>query len=65
MALLEYADRITADASSSARADIDRLREKGLSDEEILQAAAIAGCTNYMNRIAHTLGVELESSAKK
>ena len=65
MALLEYADRITVDAASSSRTQIGHLREQGLSDDEILQAAAIAGCTNYMNRIALTLGVELESPAKK
>lgn len=36
------------------------LRERGLSDEEILQAAAIASYFNYINRVSDALGVALE-----
>lgn len=60
MALLEFAEKITTAAASSSEADIIRLRELGMSDDEILQAAAIAGCTNYMNRVALALGVRFE-----
>lgn len=40
--------------------EIQSLRERGLSDEEILHAATVASYFNYINRIADALGVELE-----
>ncbi len=60
-AILEYAERITRDAASLTQANITRLRERGLSDEEILHAATIASYFNYINRISDALGVELEA----
>lgn len=63
LAILEYAERITRDAASLTQANITRLRERGLSDEEILHAAAVASYFNYINRISDALGVEPESEA--
>ena len=60
MAILDYAERITRDAASIRRAHIQGLREAGLSNEEILHAAAIASYFNYINRVSDALGVELE-----
>ncbi len=61
LAILEYAEGITRDAAALTQANITRLRERGLSDEEILHAAAVASYFNYINRISDALGVELES----
>ncbi|MCZ7624604.1 MAG: peroxidase [Candidatus Methylomirabilota bacterium] len=61
MALLEYTERITRDAASMTRTEIQRLREKGVSDEEILHTVEIASYFNYINRVTDALGVELES----
>lgn len=60
LAILEYAERITRDAASIAEAQIQGLREHGISDEEILHATEIASYFNYINRISDALGVELE-----
>ncbi len=60
MAILHYAERITRDAASITPAEIQGLREKGLTDEEILHAVAIASYFNYINRVSDALGVELE-----
>ncbi len=60
VAILDYAERITQNAPSIRRAHIQRLREVGLSDDEILHAAAIASYFNYINRVSDALGVELE-----
>jgi uncharacterized peroxidase-related enzyme len=60
LAILEYAERITRDAASITKDEIQSLRERGLSDEEILHAATVACYFNYINRIADALGVELE-----
>ena len=57
---MDYAERITRDAASIRRAHIQGLREVGLSDEEILHAAAVASYFNYINRVSDALGVELE-----
>ncbi len=61
MAILEYAERITRDAASMTRDDLRGLRERGVTDEGILHAAAIASYFNYINRISDALGVELEA----
>jgi len=42
--------------------DTHRLREVGLSDEAILEAAEVAAWFNYVNRLADALGVELEAN---
>lgn len=60
LAILDYAEHITRDAASITKNEVQRLRERGLSDEEILHAAAIASYFNYINRISDALGVELE-----
>ena len=62
MAILEYAERITQDAASVTQAEIQRLRGRGLSDDEILHAAAIASYFNYITRVSDALGVELEEA---
>lgn len=44
-----------------ARADVERLRDYGLSDRDIVDANQVVAYFNYVNRIADGLGVELES----
>lgn len=62
LTILEYAERISCDPASITQAEIQRLREQGLSDETILHAAAIASYFNYINRVSDALGVELEEA---
>jgi alkylhydroperoxidase family enzyme len=42
------------------RADVDRLREHGLSDEAILHAVEVIAYFAFVNRLADGLGVQLE-----
>ena len=42
------------------KADVDRLREVGLSDRAITDATQVIAYFNYINRIAEGLGVDLE-----
>jgi alkylhydroperoxidase family enzyme len=42
------------------RERVDRLREAGLSDAAIVEAAEVIAYFNYINRIAEGLGVDLE-----
>ena len=44
-----------------APGDIDALRQDGFDDRAIHDAVQVIGYFNYINRIAHGLGVEPES----
>ena len=44
-----------------ARSDLDPLRAAGLDDRAIVDANQVVAYFNYVNRIAHGLGVELEA----
>jgi uncharacterized peroxidase-related enzyme len=59
-AMLDYAIKITRDATKVGRADHDRLRENGFDDKGILQITLIAAWFNYINRVADALGVGRE-----
>jgi hypothetical protein len=45
-------------------ADVDRLREQGLSDAQITVATEVVSYFNYINRIADGLGVDDEDWMK-
>ena len=60
MAILEYAEKLTLTPPEMEKADIDRLREAGLSDAEVLDVCQVTAYFNYVNRLADGLGVELE-----
>jgi uncharacterized peroxidase-related enzyme len=59
-ALCEYAEKLTLSPSEMERADVEALRSVGLSDEQILNAAATCSYFNFINRMADGLGVDLE-----
>lgn len=59
-ALLDHAVRLTQEPSATLAADVERLREVGWTDEEILTATHIVGFFNYYVRLAEGLGVEPE-----
>ena len=44
-----------------AQDDIRELRRRGFDNEEILDIVQIVAYFNYINRVAHALGVEPES----
>src|SRR5689334_14797159 len=58
--LLDAAVALTCEPAERTRADVERLREYGFSDEAIVRATAIAAYYNFSNRLACALGVELE-----
>lgn len=61
-ALIDYAVALTTSPATVNENDIERLREAGLDDTAIHDAAAVAAYFNFVNRIALGLGVELEPS---
>ena len=59
--MLDYVERLTIDPSSVDEADIQRLRDAGFSDRDILDICEVTSYYAYVNRIADGLGVSLES----
>ena len=58
-AMLDYATKLTQDPAAMAETDITKLRELGLSDEQILSVVLITCEYNFMTRLADGLGVEV------
>ncbi|HUY31428.1 MAG TPA: hypothetical protein VMV69_01505 [Pirellulales bacterium] len=58
--MLEYAVKLTKDATKISREDHEKLRAVGFDDRGILQVTLIAAWFNYINRVADALGVGRE-----
>ncbi len=59
-AMLDYATKLTKDATRITPRDHERLRSVGFDDRGILQITLIASWFNYINRVADALGVGRE-----
>lgn len=55
--MLDFAIRITEDATQIRKDDLDGLRSVGFDDVAILQITLIASWFNYINRVADALGI--------
>ena len=55
--MLSYVEKLTLDATTVSRDDIEALRAVGFDDTGILQINLIASWFNYINRVADGLGV--------
>ena len=61
LALCKMAAKITHHHHKMTPDDLDSLREHGFDDRAIHDAVQVIAYFNYINRVAHTLGVEPES----
>ena len=59
-AMLDYATKLTRDATRVTPKDHEHLRAVGFDDRGILQITLIASWFNYINRVADALGVGRE-----
>lgn len=59
-AMLDYATKLTQNATRVSPKDHERLRAVGFDDRGILQITLIASWFNYINRVADALGVGRE-----
>ena len=55
-ALLDFAVELTHNSFEMTPGDLEPLREVGLSDEAIFEAAQVAAMFNFTNRLANALG---------
>ena len=59
-AMLDYATKLTRNATQITPKDHERLRAVGFDDRGILQITLIAAWFNYITRVADALGVGRE-----
>lgn len=59
--ILDYAEKITTQPASITKDDIAKLTDNGFSQEAIHDIAQVVSYFNYVNRIADSLGIELEN----
>lgn len=59
-ALADYALGLTRAPATGRREAVEALRSAGFDDGAILHATEVASYFNYVNRLVHGLGVELE-----
>lgn len=57
--MLDFATKLTREPTAMQRADVQGLRDLGLSDEQILSVVLITSLFNFMTRLADGLGVEV------
>ena len=55
--LLRYAEKLTTRVAQMERRDVERLRDAGCSDGEILEVNQVVAYFNYSNRLLNGLGV--------
>ncbi len=60
LAGLEYVEKLTTDAAAVSAGDIDKLREAGFDDGEILEINQVAAYFAYANRMVLGLGINTE-----
>jgi uncharacterized peroxidase-related enzyme len=61
VAIMDYAEKVADDASGVTEADIERLREHGLSDAEILDVAAAASARCFFSKLLDAVGVQADA----
>ncbi|WEO78492.1 carboxymuconolactone decarboxylase family protein [Cryobacterium sp. SO2] len=60
IAMMDFAQKVGADASAMTDADSLRLRALGLSDREIVDVALAAAARNYFSRAVQALAVDVD-----
>jgi uncharacterized peroxidase-related enzyme len=58
--MLDYSYKLTKTPEHMTKQDVERLREEGFSDRDILDITMIASYFNYTNRITSALGIQLD-----
>ena len=59
-AILEFAVKVTKTAPTITPADLEHLRNYGLTDEALFAIVEVVGFFCYVNRIADAFGIELD-----
>ena len=63
--MLDYVVKLSLEPWNMEEADVQELRDAGISNAGILDIAHVTGYYAYVNRLADGLGVELEAFSKE
>jgi alkylhydroperoxidase family enzyme len=61
-AIMAFAERVVADATSITQDDVDALRAQGLNDEEIFDVALAAAARCFFSKTLDALGLQPDAS---
>jgi hypothetical protein len=62
VAIMDLAEKVAVDATSITEADVDRLREHGLSDDEIVSVVAAAAARCFFSKALDGPGIQADAS---
>jgi uncharacterized peroxidase-related enzyme len=62
VAVMDFADQVAADATSVRAADVEVLRDHGLSDDEVLDVALAAALRCFFSKVLDAMGVEPDAA---
>ena len=65
VAVMDLADKVASDASSVTQADVDRLRELGLSDAEVFDVVAAAAMRCFFTKVVDGLGFQPDAAYRE
>jgi uncharacterized peroxidase-related enzyme len=65
VAVMDLAEKVAGDATSVTQADVDRLRELGLADPEILDVVLAASLRAFLTKTMDGTGVEPDASYRE
>ena len=65
VAMMDYAQKVIRDAGSTTRADFDRLRSAGWTDEQILAIMLSAAASSFLSKVLDALGAEADGIYKQ
>jgi len=60
--MLDFALKLTKDPAKNTKADLQKLRDLGLDEQEVLATVLITCFFNFMTRLADGLGVEIQEN---
>ena len=64
-AMLAYAMKVTKTPAAVGDGDVEKLRQVGFSDTDILDVTLVASYFNFVNRLVLSLGVRLERDEER
>jgi uncharacterized peroxidase-related enzyme len=65
VAIMDLADKVASDASSITQAEVDRLREFGLSDAEVFDIVAAAAMRCFFTKLVDGLGFQPDAAYRE
>jgi uncharacterized peroxidase-related enzyme len=65
VAVMDFADKVTADAGSVTAEDVEALRAHGLSDSDILDVALAAGARCFFSKVLDAMGAEPDGAYRE